>query len=1419
MIYENIINELKAKDSNTHQFDIFLDFFQHSPDIMIVLNGDHKIIECNKITTAKFALGKSEIIGKQLDQLFDDEEVIRNLLHCFKKFIETGYCENIEIKIKNRQGESLFFSINGTSIKNKEGQIIYSRLIWRDITEIKKIQLIQSVLYNISDAAQNNDLNIHSFCQVVHHQLKKVIEATNFYISIHNTQTDEVSFIYVVDAHIGEKHQAYQTRKFSNGLTELVIKQAKSLLIKENLEGHLKNNRIGRYYGKRAESWLGIPLRTKNEIFGVLAVQSYEFQNAYNQEDLQLLEFVSDQISRSIHWQRSQVELKKAYELNKRILETSDLIFYVVNVESHDDLMQNKLTYISPQAEQIFGIDSKRFLTDSTFWFNSIHPDDVALVQVETKKMLGSRDPVTRQYRVKNHKSGDYVWLEDTVVPAFSQTGEIKEIYGSARDITERKSWEKALTKSQNQYKNFINYSQEGIWRIEYPGPLNIDLPRNELARKILFEGHIAECNLRMAKMYGYQKPSGLIGKRMIDLFNPTSEEELEIAVQRAENFIKKGFVVNGTISREKNKKGKDIYLSNSTIAIINKKQEIEEMWGIQREVTNEVKAKEQIKQSLKELQMIDNVNSYSIGGLSIDNLAKITHEAFNKISPDLSVFRFFVFDEESENLNLIHENVAQSLHSTHKKNKLNLDALIHPFQRQSAFRETLKSGKFIITYAKNYNNQTALRKYDEKLIQYVRWVQWAQCLLEIQTLIVIPLVAEGEFLGLINLGYKKTLTPNQIKSIKRFTNGVMNALIKSQAEKKVESQRKFNETILNYLPAGIVVFDREYKYQYINQAWVKDQEFRKWLVGKTDYDYCERSGESKNLAIKREVAFNQAVESKSGIDWIDTQTDTDGEEKHVLRKIEPYYENERLEYLIGYGIDITEQKKLEKLLLNLTHIQKRFIIEGPEVNIFNELLAVFLKLTKSDSGFVALKDDEVEKNAYIIKSATNKYWQQNLRTIYNNFEDEQSNGIRVKWFSNQEKAYQSLHSLNKIDRKFELKGLPGKYKNDYVFLGIGFYSRNELRAVMGLMKFNGPYGQIDIDAINPFATTCATLFDAYYNQSKAAKVERLNRKLANIVSHSTDAIVSINNDRTVNSWNKGAETLFGYCSEEIIGQDISIIIPEDKLEESYKLASRTSKGEMISGFETIRINREGERIDVVFSLFPLNNENNEVIGISGIIRDNREKIRLDQMRLKSILEGEENERDRIAHDLHDGLGQILSALIINLQAVKLNIDSDVDNLIKIARQANEEYRAITQNLISPTLKGEGLIDSIKNICDTLCKGIGHKIRFKFSSINKLELSIEVLLYRCAQELINNAVKHSKSDSIEVSLTQLSNEVCLKVRDNGIGFDHKNKLTFKGFGLYSMKSRVQMYGGIFKLWSKKNVGTIAKIILDTSSTS
>ena len=142
-------------------------------------------------------------------------------------------------------------------------------------------------------------------------------------------------------------------------------------------------------------------------------------------------------------------------------------------------------------------------------------------------------------------------------------------------------------------------------------------------------------------------------------------------------------------------------------------------------------------------------------------------------------------------------------------------------------------------------------------------------------------------------------------------------------------------------------------------------------------------------------------------------------------------------------------------------------------------------------------------------------------------------------------------------------------------------------------------------------------------------RAEERKARLAAIVESSDDAIIGKTLDGIVFTWNRGAERIFGYTAEEVLGQPVTMLIPPDRLGEEPKIIARLQRGERIEHFDTVRRRKDGRGVDVSLTISPIKDETGKIIGISKVARDITERKR------------EEAEREQLVSDLKDALAKV----------------------------------------------------------------------------------------------------------------------------------------------------------------------------------
>jgi len=205
-------------------------------------------------------------------------------------------------------------------------------------------------------------------------------------------------------------------------------------------------------------------------------------------------------------------------------------------------------------------------------------------------------------------------------------------------------------------------------------------------------------------------------------------------------------------------------------------------------------------------------------------------------------------------------------------------------------------------------------------------------------------------------------------------------------------------------------------------------------------------------------------------------------------------------------------------------------------------------------------------------------------------------------------------------------------------------------------------------------------------------------------------------------------------------------------------------------------------------------------------------------MAAQSILVGQEKERERIARELHDGIGVLLSTASIHFSSVESKTDKETSEMLKKAnkllKDASKEVRQISHNMMPGVLSKFGLQEAIEDIFEDVEEAGDMKVELDIAlGDERLAENTEIMIYRIVQEMLNNTLKHAQASAISMLLTKKDNNLIIEYKDNGIGFDETKLPKNKNLGLLGIRTRVEYLGGTVDMKSEPGKGISYKIII------
>ncbi len=293
---------------------------------------------------------------------------------------------------------------------------------------------------------------------------------------------------------------------------------------------------------------------------------------------------------------------------------------------------------------------------------------------------------------------------------------------------------------------------------------------------------------------------------------------------------------------------------------------------------------------------------------------------------------------------------------------------------------------------------------------------------------------------------------------------------------------------------------------------------------------------------------------------------------------------------------------------------------------------------------------------------------------------------------------------------------------------------------------------------------------------------------------------------------NQASVNHYGYSEEEFMDMTLLDIRPKEDAE-ALKENVKQNKGTTSYSEEWVHLTKDGSQIDVELSAADVHYQKNKTYRLV-LINDVTEQKRLQEKIIQSVIEGEDRERKRIAHELHDGLGQYLVAASMNLQSAKTDIEklsekrqNQFETGMSLLKNALSETRSIAHNLMPKAISDYGLIAALKNLINDFDKSTD--IDFQFThNYNQLKLNnqAEINIYRIFQEIITNAVRHSECTKIDIGLQLKEDSLTMKVKDDGIGAQLDTNDEQTGLGLRSIKTRVSSLNGSLDITSEPGTG-------------
>jgi PAS domain S-box-containing protein len=446
--------------------------------------------------------------------------------------------------------------------------------IYRDITERKQSEQVWPVLLDITQAVSTTR-DLEELLRIIHQQLGKLIDTSNFYVALYDENEDIYSLPYCVDEL--DESEEFTPQQLRNSLTDYVRRTGKAILVDEKVHQELMDLEGVQIVGSPSKIWLGAPLKTSQGVIGVVAVQDYENPSAYSDKDLKLLSFVSDNIAMAIGRKRQQQEINM---LAHAIKSTGECVVITD--------MEDNIIFVNEAFQSTYGYEEAEILGSSI---------NVIRSKNNSSKMVDEILPATLrggwQGELLNQRK------DGSEFPVLISTSVVRDdndqpiaLIGVSADITERRESEEKLRIQKAYLEELFEGAPEAIV------VLNVD-------------DTVIHANSEFARMFGYSIDEA-VGRPINELIAP--DELREEALDLTERASNGGQVNMETVRRRKDGTPIDVSILGTPVRVNGDQIGV---YGIYRDITERKKTEGELRMAKDAAETANRAKSEFVANMS----------------------------------------------------------------------------------------------------------------------------------------------------------------------------------------------------------------------------------------------------------------------------------------------------------------------------------------------------------------------------------------------------------------------------------------------------------------------------------------------------------------------------------------------------------------------------------------------------------------------------------------------------------------------------------------------------------------------------------------------------------------------------------------------------------------------------------
>jgi two-component system, sensor histidine kinase and response regulator len=418
------------------------------PDLMFELDDDRTIVDFRTRNPEKLFLPPERFLGRCIDDSLPPEAT-RAIDAALDRALADGQSFGVAYSLPMPAGRA-WFELS-VSLKREPGKAApHFIVLTRDVTERRQAEARQETSFRIAEAAQSSE-SLAELYRQIHRQISSVMPARNFFIALAAEAGRGMRFAYVED----EKAQfaAADAVPDGPGLTDHVYRTGKTLLFRPERDT-LGTSTV---LGVPPKAWLGVPLTARGRTIGVMALLHYGDENAYTENDLRMLEFVSTQIATAITRRRAEEAMRLSETRNRALIEHAPDGIALLDRDG-------RFVFGSPSAYLMFGYEPRDLIGEPAL--ARMHPDDAPRLHEEFTALLHRpAGMINARYRYRN-AAGDYRWVEATLTNLLDTPG-VKSVVNNFRDVTESMVANELLRRSQESLEAAQAVARLGSWELD----------------------------------------------------------------------------------------------------------------------------------------------------------------------------------------------------------------------------------------------------------------------------------------------------------------------------------------------------------------------------------------------------------------------------------------------------------------------------------------------------------------------------------------------------------------------------------------------------------------------------------------------------------------------------------------------------------------------------------------------------------------------------------------------------------------------------------------------------------------------------------------------------------------------------------------------------------------------------------------